>query len=454
MNRWLKRSYRVFAGSLCVVVLSAIAVRSEEEKQNRLERFRLSGLVAYENFSFLENRDAGLVDFRNEVKFLPDLDMRFSDQLRGALAVEFREDFSDASRSRVFLDKAYLDASLSNWDLRLGRQIISWGRTDVIKPTDNFKRHDYTDFIENAEEPIDAAKVDYYIGDWSVEGVWAPIFQPDILRLDPRNRWSALPRRADLPGVGTLDLTYRIDPSARPVKNPTSSQAGVRVTRQQGGWDWSASYYYGYDRLPTFVSQRVVAVDLAGRRATIELTPVHNRIHVLGLDGATQAGGFGIRGEISYTLTEGRSGTEPFADDPYFRFVGGVDRTFSRIIASHDLYINLQYLLDTEPQRRGMNIRDDVDVGINDVSIRLRHFYEHALLAHLEYKLSEFTKVVARGFVNLEQGDALIQTEFVWQPRDGWTWTIGGDFMDGPAGSFFALYRRNDRLRTSIKYNF
>src|SRR6266511_1077785 len=81
MNRWLERSYRIFAGSLCLVVLSAIAVGSEEEKLNRLERFRLRGFVAYENFSFLENRDAELIAFRNEVKFLPDLDMRFSDQL-------------------------------------------------------------------------------------------------------------------------------------------------------------------------------------------------------------------------------------------------------------------------------------------------------------------------------------------------------------------------------------
>jgi hypothetical protein len=449
MDQLLWQPHRVLAAPLCLVVLLVGAARgqTQNQTQNQTPRFRLGGLVQYENFSFFQDRDADLINFRNELKFLPDLEVRFSDKLRGALAVEFRKDFSDSSRSRVFLDKAYLDVYLPSWDFRLGRQIISWGRTDKIKPTDSFKRHDYTDFLDDDEEPIYAAKANYYIKDWTLEWVWAPIFEPDIFRLDPRNRWAALPRRADVPGVGTFDLSYQVNTSARPAKNLKSSQAGFRLTQQHGGLDWSASYYYGYDRIPTFVSDRVVAADLATGSATIELTPVHKRIQVVGFDWATVVGGFGLRGETSYTLTADRSGRDPLIDDPYFRFVGGLDRTFSRIISSHDLYLNLQYVLDTEVPRHGVKNQDGVNV-------RLRHFYEQGLTAHLEYKFSEFKKVVARSFVNLEQGDFLIQTEFNWQPKDAWTWTIGGDFMDGKTGSFFGLYSRNDRLRTSVKFNF
>jgi hypothetical protein len=134
-------------------------------------------------------------------------------------------------------------------------------------------------------------------------------------------------------------------------------------------------------------------------------------------------------------------------DDPYLRFVGGMDRTFARIFSSHDLYLNLQYLLDTEVPRRGSKNQDDV-------SVRLRHFYEQAVLAQVEYRFTSYTKVTTRSFVNLAQGDYLLQAELSWQPRDAWTWTIGGDFMGGNTGSFFGLYHGNDRVRTRITYRF
>ena len=98
--------------------------------------------------------------------------------------------------------------------------------------------------------------------------------------------------------------------------------------------------------------QELFRVDPLVREATVLLVPVHKRIHVLGGDIATIISGWGVRGEAAYTLTTDRA-EDPEIDDPYFRFTGGVNRTFSRIPVGESLFVILQYGIDAELPQRG-----------------------------------------------------------------------------------------------------
>lgn len=76
-------------------------------------------------------------------------------------------------QSEVELFDAYVEGSInSNLDMKLGRQVVVWGRsdtirvTDVLNPLDN-RRPGMVD-IEDLRLPVAMAKFDYFIDDWRI----------------------------------------------------------------------------------------------------------------------------------------------------------------------------------------------------------------------------------------------------------------------------------------------
>ena len=85
----------------------------------------------------------------------------------------YSKDELDELESEVELFDAYIEGSLTDkLDMKLGRQVVVWGRsdtiriTDVLNPLDN-RRPAMVD-IEDLRLPIGMAKFDYYIGDWRI----------------------------------------------------------------------------------------------------------------------------------------------------------------------------------------------------------------------------------------------------------------------------------------------
>ena len=91
--------------------------------------------------------------------------------------IKGRSDFSKNElhelESEVELFDAYIEGSITdNFDMKLGRQVVVWGRsdtirvTDVLNPLDN-RRPGMVD-IEDLRLPVAMAKFDYFIGDWRI----------------------------------------------------------------------------------------------------------------------------------------------------------------------------------------------------------------------------------------------------------------------------------------------
>ncbi len=86
---------------------------------------------------------------------------------------KYSKDELDELESEVRLFDAYVEGSLTdNLDMKLGRQVVVWGRsdtiriTDVLNPLDN-RRPGMVD-IENLRLPVGILKFDYYVGDWRI----------------------------------------------------------------------------------------------------------------------------------------------------------------------------------------------------------------------------------------------------------------------------------------------
>ena len=86
---------------------------------------------------------------------------------------KFTRDELNEFESEVELFDAYIEGSITdNFDMKLGRQVVVWGRsdtlrvTDVLNPLDN-RRPGMID-IEDLRLPVTMAKFDYFIGDWRI----------------------------------------------------------------------------------------------------------------------------------------------------------------------------------------------------------------------------------------------------------------------------------------------
>ena len=84
---------------------------------------------------------------------------------------KYSKDERDELQTEVELFDAYVEGSISdNLDMKLGRQVVVWGRsdtirvTDVLNPLDN-RRPGMVD-IEDLRLPVAMAKFDYFVGDW------------------------------------------------------------------------------------------------------------------------------------------------------------------------------------------------------------------------------------------------------------------------------------------------
>jgi hypothetical protein len=83
------------------------------------------------------------------------------------------------------LQEAYFDFYLQDADLRVGKQKVIWGEaegafiTDLVSPRDmrSFILADFTEI----RKAVPAIKVDYYAGDYTLQGIWVTHFIPTTL---------------------------------------------------------------------------------------------------------------------------------------------------------------------------------------------------------------------------------------------------------------------------------
>ena len=130
----------------------------------------------------------GLTRLRPEIKLELDADLweRWQARVSGHAFYDlaytlngrsnYTSDVLDNYEKEIELDEAYLQGSLGrDLDLKAGRQIVVWGRSDNIRITDVLNPLDLrwpglVD-IEKLRLPVTKTKLDYYIKGWNLSGI-------------------------------------------------------------------------------------------------------------------------------------------------------------------------------------------------------------------------------------------------------------------------------------------
>lgn len=183
--------------------------------------------------------------------------------------------------------------------VELGRQFIRWGKTDILNPTDRFAPKDYLSSIVDTDYlGVNTARATYTLGSQgldSIDVVWQPHFTPSRTPL-LNQRWTAAP-----PTTEAFNLR---DEGAR---YPGGSQYGIRYNHIGSGYEYSLSFFDGYQNLPSFEPRLFQSSPV-----TVELTRTYPSLRLYGGDTAIPLPWFTLKGEAAY-LTSSTAGAEEYA---------------------------------------------------------------------------------------------------------------------------------------------
>ncbi len=329
----------------------------------------------------------------------------------------------------IDLREAYVDYSTGNLDLRLGRQIATWGVGDLLFINDVFPK-DWVSFfsgrpLEYLKLGVDSARFRYSTTPLNAELMIITSFQPDTL---------PTPRRFFLHDdfAGVTDR-FQVHPDTG-FDNP---ELALRLYRRIAGFDASAYTYRGYWQSPGQQADDPIM--------PTQVTQFFPALSVYGISAQGQAMGgiLSLEGGY-YDSRDDDTGDNPAVANSEARFLIGYQRQLSE-----DFTFGVQYyaehMMDFDAYKQALP--DDVAAKKkyrDIVTLRLTRF-----LKHQTWMLSLFT------FYSPAEQDYLLQPQINYRISDSFSTTLGANLFGGEKQTtFFGQFDRNDNLYLTLRYDF
>jgi len=332
----------------------------------------------------------------------------------------------DIDTGRGWIDLREANVSLtpaSFLDLKLGRQILTWGTGDLLFINDLFPKDWNSFFIGRDQEylkaPSDAVKASLFFEQANLDIVYTPRFDSD--RFIDGSRLSYF--NGTLGGTAGRDAIVQAD-------RPHSDELAARLYRNLGGYELALYGYDGYWKSPA-------GQDPATMRATFPR---------LGVYGGSVRGklGRGI-GNIEagwYDSKDDRDGSDPYVRNSEARVLTGYEQEIGP-----DLTAGLQYyvehMLDYAEYKKS-SAGPPADENHHVVTLRLTK-----LLMNQNLRLSLFT------FFSPSDSDAYLRPAADYKISDNWSVAAGGNFFLGESRrTFFGQFQDNSNVYAAMRYSF
>ncbi|MFH1128866.1 MAG: DUF1302 family protein [Candidatus Omnitrophota bacterium] len=362
-------------------------------------------------------------------------EFNFSKELHGMASLDGRVFYFDNSadgfkrkESRFEPWEIYLDYYGDKLNLRVGQQLMRWGKSDEVNPTDVFSPEDLSEFFNEVERakrklPVFAVKTDAYFKNYSLETFWLPFFRKT--RLDAAgNDWEPYLFRY----YRSLGLRFLDDHG--PSKRVEHSSFAAKIKREGENSDLSLSYSYHYAETPALEINPLL----------LEVSSIYPRQHTIGSDFETVIGKFGLRTEGALTTKTPFLSYDPQVPSTILyknalNYIIGADYTLPS-----DLYINLQYT-----QQYIFNYSKDLATQQSEDSIvwRISQNLRHETIV---------LKTTGRYFLSTK--DLLFEASLLYKFTDNFNLTTGLYLFDGQDNGTFGQYKKNDQLFARLKYSF
>ncbi|OHC62122.1 MAG: hypothetical protein A2040_00620 [Rhodocyclales bacterium GWA2_65_19] len=322
------------------------------------------------------------------------------------------------------LRELYVDYTASNWDTRIGRQVITWGLGDLVFVNDVFPKDHEALFsgrpLDYLKRGVDAVKLGAYAEFANFELVLAPAFRessiPDARRFHLYDPMPAVTTR------GTI--------------KPEQGDVGLRIYRDVGGWDAALYLYRGFQRTPSMRPDSMTA--------PTRIDYFYPQLSVYGASASGRAGDGVLSLEAAaYDSRQDRSGSDFAVPNSQTRLLAGY-----QIQPIEDVSLGFQYYVEHmhnyDAYRAALPAGFPVDRRwSHTVTARWTQFFLHQTLRFSVY-----------ASYNDSNGDHFANPELRYSFTDKIWGAVGANYYGGKPWGQFGQLERDDNVYLQVRYEF
>lgn len=314
-------------------------------------------------------------------------------------------------------------------DMKIGRQILTWGTGDLLFLNDFFPK-DWNAFfigrdVEYLKAPSDALKLSFFNQLANVDLVYTPRFDAD--RYIDGRRVSYFN-----PAVGEIVGDKHVVRADKPDDWFSDDEIAVRIYRNLRGFELALYGYDGYWKSPAGTDS------LTGKALFPRL-----RAFGASIRGAVAAG-LGTFEISDYNSRDDSDGDDPFIQNGEIRALIGYEQELAR-----EFFGGLQFYL--EHKKDYSNYQDSLPAGVPvaDKNRRWITLRLTKLLMNQNLELSLFT------FYSPTDEDGYIRPRVKYKVSDDWLVEGGANIFFGEKDyTFFGQFENNTNIYGAVRYGF
>ena len=424
------RQLTVYIRPACLAVLALVSLSSANEKleeiwseyEPEVHGF-VEGRAGYRLQNDAYQKDMSIMETRTQLDLtsLPDW---------GEIVVK-GDAYLDGVTERAEFDLREANAAFTPTDfvdLKLGRQILTWGKGDLIFINDMIPKDWQSFFIgrdtEYLKAPSDALKAGFFSDMVNLDVVYTPRFDPDrYIKGERLSYWNGV--------MGQTAGQNAIIHSNKPNRWFQDEEVAARLYRNVQGVDLALYGYWGYWKSPG-------GMNAAGNQAQFPSLDVY---------GASLQGPLGkgiLSAEVGYYDSKDDSrGTNALINNSEMRYLLGYSREIGR-----DFTAGLQYyveqLLDYSEYRAAL------------AGGPARDRYRHLLTLRLtKLLMNQNLRCSVFGYYSPSDDDVYFRPNINYKLSDNTSVEVGANLFGGDdPHTFFGQFADNTNVYGAIRYSF
>jgi hypothetical protein len=294
-------------------------------------------------------------------------------------------------------------------NLEAGRQLIHWGKADILNPTDRLAPRDFLNVVHSEFLPVTAARMIYGGQTDSIDLVAAPLFTPSRSPLLDQ-RWGGL----------TVDYPFINLPS----RFPGGTQLAARWNHIGRAAEFSFSMFDGDNHQP------LIAVSaLPGIVPTLEFQRYYTRLRSYGADLALPLRWLTFKSEAAY--------------------FDSLDVTADRYL----LYVTQLERQSGEWSFIGGYVGEVVTRSTPVPSFDYERGMARAFMGRVGYTISANRDLTLESVLRQNGEGFLARAEYSQAFQQHWRATVGVALIRGSASDFLGQYSRNCYVSMGLRYS-
>ena len=332
------------------------------------------------------------------------------------------------NKTGFFLREAFFRYSIDQWELKAGRQIVTWGVADGIRITDLVSPMDYTEFLaqdyDDIRIPENGFRLKYIQSRFNIEGVFIPVADFFQLPVDEENPWSVL---------SSITMPFTLNMDNTPEKKLSNSEFGARLSVFLSGVDFSVSALHTWNKMPVINKSLSVSMD------SIYLNAHYGRMDMLGCDLSVPIKKFVFRAEAAIYLDELQE-----LDMPVPKNTTLAKNSYNGLIGI-DWYPGNDWTLMMQYLHKYITGYEDRIAARQNTGLATLNISKKLLQTTLTLTSFTYYDVVNNSFFNRSSAGYALTDQI--------SLTLGYDWIHGDKG-MFTMYRNNSEYWVKAKFSF